>query len=397
VGGSFALLLILFTGQAFAQTEATEKVLPGNPLDGRRLFVEHGCYRCHAVWGNGGTLGPDFATAGAGHSLAELAGTFWNHTPSVIEANHERGLEWPVFTETELANVISYIYYVKLFDEPGDPELGEQWFVGKQCVRCHSVGDDSPGPDRVPLNEFDRYLSPVMLAEEMWNHGSRMRTRQAEMEIPTPSITGREIADLQAFIRQSSTAREREIELLAPPDPNAGRRSFTSKGCVRCHGSDGRGSRFAPDLQEVLQTLTVSEIAGELWNHSAKMTSTMRQRGIQIPRFDGSEMADVIAFLYYLRFFETSGDASRGEQIFDSKGCSSCHAHAGRYPSSAGPDLGQSTSIGTLLGLATAMWNHAPAMQNLSGEDVEWPRFQGDEMSDLAAYLRSIAATPPKP
>ncbi len=82
------------------------------------MFVERGCVRCHAIWGNGGTLGPDFATLGAAHSMQQLAGLFWNHTPRMIETVRRRGFQWPTLTETELANVLSYLYYVKLFDEP---------------------------------------------------------------------------------------------------------------------------------------------------------------------------------------------------------------------------------------------------------------------------------------
>jgi cytochrome c2 len=41
----------------------------GDPISGRRIFVDRGCVRCHSIWGNGGTLGPDFALVGAGRSL----------------------------------------------------------------------------------------------------------------------------------------------------------------------------------------------------------------------------------------------------------------------------------------------------------------------------------------
>jgi cytochrome c2 len=48
---------------AYAQSNQT---IPGNPINGRRIFVEGRCVRCHAIWGNGGTLGPDFASVGGG-------------------------------------------------------------------------------------------------------------------------------------------------------------------------------------------------------------------------------------------------------------------------------------------------------------------------------------------
>jgi hypothetical protein len=39
------------------------------------------------------------------------------------------------------------------------------------------------------------------------------------------------------------------------------------------------------------------------------------------------------------------------------------------------------------------MWEHAPSMFDLVEEDNrEWPRFEGDEMRDLSAYLRALGA-----
>jgi len=102
-------------------------------------------------------------------------------------------------------------------------------------------------------------------------------------------------------------------------------------------------------------------------------------------------MADVIAFLYYLRFNETGGNARQGATVFAGKGCASCHALDGRP--APGPDLKRSRAAGTPLGLATAMWNHAPAMFDVAGSrQVEWPRFERDEMRDLSAFLQTLRA-----
>ncbi len=102
-------------------------------------------------------------------------------------------------------------------------------------------------------------------------------------------------------------------------------------------------------------------------------------------------MADVIAFLYYLRFYEAEGDVKAGELVFVRKGCASCHGGAGR--AAIAPTLAQSTAVLTPLGLATAMWNHAPGMYDLIQlEAVDWPLFEGEEMRDLSVYLKSLAS-----
>ena len=361
-----------------------------DPSAGRRVFHDKGCVRCHAIWGNGGSLGPDFATVGAGRSMQQLAGLFWNHTPRMMETMGRSGFAWPTLSEAELSDVMSYLYYVKLFDEPGDPDLGERWFREKRCAQCHSVGGlgGRVGP---PLDRFARYVAPIMLAEGMWNRGPAMQAMQRSRGVPSPAFVGREMADIQAYIRRVSRETPRRPVFLEPPRPDRGRLLFGSKGCTRCHGATGRGTANGPDLRAATLRMSVSEIAGVLWNHSFEMSSRMQQRGVAFPRFGGTEMADVIAFLYYLRFDETRGDSAAGERVFRAKGCAGCH----RPPSgqSVGPDLSRSAAVTAPMRLAAAMWNHAPAMYGvMRTRTVEWPRFEGDEMRDLSVYLRSMTA-----
>lgn len=382
------VLAWLFVASASTSWAQSAPPFPGDPAAGRAIFVQRGCVRCHAIWGNGGTLGPDFALVGAGRSLQQLAGMFWNHTPQMIRTVRERGFQWSTFTEAELADIISYIYYVKLFDEPGDPDLGYRWFREKRCAQCHLVGGVG-GRGGPALDSYARYVAPIALAQGMWNHGSQMQAQRSEQGVAMPTFLGREMADIQAYIRRNSTLRDREVVFLRPPNPNTGRRLFTTKGCTRCHGSSGTGTAFGPDLRSATQRLRVSEIAGELWNHSFQMAQAMRARGIAFPRFQGAEMADVIAFLYYLRFYDTGGDLRVGELLYTQKGCASCHARDGEV--SIGPDLSESEAALTALGLATAMWDHAPAMYDLAQlQHAEWPLFEGDEMRDLSVYLRHL-------
>jgi cytochrome c2 len=383
------LVCLCFT---VASTAAAQQAEPftGDPAAGRRIFVDRGCVDCHSIWDNGGLLGPDFAVVGAGRSLQQLAGLFWNHTPRMIETVRDRGIEWPTFSEDDLADIISYIYYVKLFDEPGDPDSGERWFREKQCGGCHAVGGIG-GTNGPALDDYARHIAPIMLATGLWNAGPAMQANQRARGIPMPLFAGREMSDIHAYIRRQSALRERNAVFLQPPDPNAGRDLFEQKGCARCHGNDGRGTRSGPDLREATQRMQVSEIAGQLWNHSFRMYAAMGSLDMTFPRFRATEMADVISFLYYLRFYESDGDLSAGRLVYDRKRCAGCHGRDG--DSSMGPDLSGSDAILTPLGLATAMWNHAPAMYDLI-QTQEWPRFEGEEMRDLSVYLRSLVSNP---
>ena len=383
-----ALIWGLVISSTALEAQATA-ALSGNPIVGRKIIAEKGCIRCHSVWGNGGTLGPDFATVGAGKSLQELAGLFWNHTPGMIKTVRQWGIEWPTLTEDQLAAVISYIYYVKLFDEPGDSSAGKRWFEEKRCIRCHTLGDRG-GRVGPKLDKYGKYIAPIMLAEGMWNHGPKMQAKQVAKGVPIPSFGGREIADIQAYIRAAARPTSGSVEFLEPPDPVAGRRIYETKNCIKCHGNSGEGTGFGPNLRMAIQQLRVSEIAAKLWNHSFQMSSSMRGRNITFPRFERNEMADVVAFLYYLRFFDTGGDAETGRTVFQNRGCPSCHIGDGGP--AIGPDLATSKAVLTPLGLATAMWNHAPAMfDRAQSRQVKWPRFEGDDMLNLSAYLRRTA------
>ena len=394
--GRVAALLLLMPAARPAQAQSgATRPAGGDPSAGRRVFVEHGCVRCHSIWGNGGALGPDFAIVGAGRSMQQLAGLFWNHTPRMMETFRRSGFQWAALTETELADVIGYLYYVKLFDEPGDADLGERWFREKRCVACHRVAGEG-GRVGPALDRYARYVAPIMLAEGMWNHGPAMQATQRARGVPTPTFMGREMADIQAYIRRASAPRAREVVFLQPPHPERGRQLFAAKGCVRCHGSTGRGTALGPDLRAATLRMRVSEIAGVLWNHSFEMSARMRERGVSFPRFQGTEMADVIAFLYYLRFNETEGDSVAGAAVFRSKGCAACHRPDSGV--AVGPDLAHSPVVAAPMRLAAAMWNHAPAMyQAMQSRTVEWPRFERNEMRDLSVYLRSLARSAATP
>lgn len=385
-----ALGLLVGACIAGVPQSGSAQTFPGDANAGRRIFVDRGCGRCHSIWGNGGVLGPDLALVGAGRSMDQLAGLFWNHTPRMIETVRLQGFSWPIFTETDLADIISYVYYVKLFDELGDAQLGGQWFIAKRCAECHAVGGQG-GRSGPALDTYARFVSPIMLAQGMWNAGAGMRAQQQALGVPIPEFIGREMADIQAYIRQQSSSRDREAVLLQSPNPGTGEGLFTSKGCVRCHGAEGRGTAYGPNVRTVTNRRRVSEIAGVLWNHSLQMASAMQARGIPVPHFEGTELAEVIAFLYYLPFTGSEGDERRGQEVFSVKGCANCHSPDA--PAPIGPDLSQSEAIGTTLGLATAMWNHAPAMFDMTQlQQLDWPRFEDNEMPDVLAYLRALKA-----
>src|SRR5512139_3005050 len=132
--------LLLCAPVASLRAEPDLKALPDDPLTGRQIFVEKGCPKCHAIWGEGGSLGPDLGKVGVWRSVMELAGVLWNHSPEMIEKMRERRIARPTISTDEMADLAAFLYFLNYFDQPGDPSKGEWLFAQKGCVKCHAVG-----------------------------------------------------------------------------------------------------------------------------------------------------------------------------------------------------------------------------------------------------------------
>ena len=374
-------LAALGTGVRGADQPASE----GSPVRGRELFGQKGCIRCHSIWGRGATLGPDITVVVSGKTWDELVGDFWNHTPRMIDQVSRRGYPWPSLDAQEMADVLSYLYYLRLFDEPGNAVRGGDTFARLQCDGCHTLGGRGGTVGRA-LDQFGAYPSPTPLAQAMWNAGPRMQREQLRRGSAIPQFTGHELADLQAYIRAEGRRTGRNVELQPLPSPTRGEAVYRAKRCGVCHD---RGPGRAPDITRAALSKTSSEITGLLWNHSYAMGTMMAARGVPFPRFQGSELSDLVAYLYFRGYLGEEGDSERGAAVFRNKGCSACHG-----ASLAGaPDLAAVLKRTDRAGLASAMWNHAPQMHRLMAEKAPfWPKFEPGEMRDLAAYLRRVSA-----
>jgi mono/diheme cytochrome c family protein len=167
----------------------------------------------------------------------------------------------------------------------------------------------------------------------------------------------------------------------------AGSKLFQEKGCSSCHS--GGAAAHAPDLAaETAARSGPDQLVTVMWNHAPKMWEQMQQAGIARPAFSQQEMADLLAYLYTLRYVGEAGDASLGERLFRDRRCSVCHSVRGKGGRSA-KDLATVHSSATAVGWATAMWNH-PAVRG-EGEGV---RFVGHDMNDLLSYVRGANESP---
>jgi cytochrome c len=375
--------LTLLLAWLAAGIPAAAQPVEGNSFRGRELFHQKGCSNCHSVWGHGGSLGPEITVAVAGKTWDDLVGDFWNHTPRMIDEVNRQGYPWPTLEPQEMADVLSYLYYLRLFDQPGDPVGGASTYARLQCANCHSLAGQGQGAGG-PLDRFGTFPSPTPLAQAMWNAGPRMQQEQVRVGNPIPQFTGHEMADLQAYIRAEGRRSGREVVLQPLPNPALGAKVYQAKRCGACHD---RGQGRGPDITRSALSKTASEITGLLWNHSYAMGAAMAAGGVPFPRFTGSELSDLIAYLYFRGYIGEDGNPTRGSSVFAEKGCAACH----REGVTDVPDIRTLLQRTARADLAAAMWNHAPQMHLLMAEKgLFWPKFESGEMRDLVAYLRSL-------
>ncbi len=119
------------------------------------------------------------------------------------------------------------------------------------------------------------------------------------------------------------------------------------------------------------------------------MWEEMRERGLNIPNFDNREMADLVAFLYFIPYYGENADLTSGQKVFEEKGCILCHSQEA-VTEREGLDL-KSASQNSVLDLISAMWNHVPEMEKMVTEsNLAWPRFTETEMKNLIRYIQSL-------
>ncbi len=364
------------------------QTLPG-PLEGRKIFVEKGCIRCHSIWGIGGKAGPDLGRI-QGRTLSDVTAVMWNHSVRMAEKMKEQNITFPQFTEEEMRSLLRYLAFIRYFDQPGDFAKGEKLFQDKQCIRCHSLS--SKGGNVGPaLDKFSSEMSPIFLASAMWNHGLRMSRKMAELGISRPQFEGTDIADLLQYIHGNSLVPDPTRSYLIPGDPEQGKQIFRQKRCIFCHSIHGEGGKVGPDLGTLRLKYGVSHIVGRMWNHADKMWGKMQELDIPRPDLSPEEMAHLFAYLYEVGFFEFPGDWKLGKKILEEKKCLSCHSLAGKGEGIA-PDFARIPSLHSTFSFATAMWNHSAKMGEMFKElKKPFPVFQEGELIHLIEYLKNFS------
>ena len=183
-------------------------------------------------------------------------------------------------------------------------------------------------------------------------------------------------------------------QALFPEDPTKGSRLFVTKGCSKCHALKGEGGRGGPDLGKVDLGDSQLELASSLLNHIPSMTQDMARTKVLKPNLNGDELTEISAYLYFLKFFDEPGNATRGRYLFNEKSCNLCHPLSGKGQEGA-PGLDQFPQNISPIFLSQTIWNHGPVMiARMVKLGIPWPVFRGTEMMDLLEYIKANARGP---
>jgi len=385
-GAAWWLGLLAWSGCAgvvCAQTGSIASARSADVMAGWRVFHTKRCAECHAIWGQGGRVGPDLGrTASKQQSGAQLAGVMWNHIPKMLGRMEQTGRPPTTLTHDEMDDLFALLFFARQLDDTGNAQRGERVLQAKGCTECHDIGSslEGVGPD---LAKWGRFANPVAWAQMMWEHAPMMEKAMRQSGIAWPKLQGDDIIHILAYVRSVGSSGEREY--LRPGDQRLGRVLFQDKGCGECHPGTG------PDLTRRELPKSVGALTARMWNHSPKMAAAMREHEVARQPLTAQELADILAYVLVLGHSTAQGDAGRGRVVFQQKGCVQCH-DSDQMADSVGPPLTELQGNGGPADMAAAMWNHGGAMlERMTEAGVSWPVFHDSEMTDLLAFLNNVA------
>ena len=338
---------------------------------GEQLFRQEQCVQCHSVDGTGGSLGGDLSKRiDRDFTPAVMASLMWNHAPEMWAAMKSQGIVKAQLSAEGAADLFAYFVSARFFEKPGDAGRGKLAFGARHCADCHGIAT-SPVASAPPAAKWESLADPLVLAQQMWNHGTKMRAEFANRKLAWGQLTAQELTDMLVYLQNLPETRDVPRNFQFPP-PEPGEKLFQSKGCADCHTG-----KLA--LEDRLRNQTLTEIAVDMWNHQPGMKQPP-------PVFTPEEMRQLLGYVWVRQYFRGQGNAERGKAVFTAKSCATCH----NDPASGAPRLARGEDAYTDVTMVSILWEHGPRMlDQMTQRHLAWPRFTAREMSDLIAYLNA--------
>lgn len=270
---------------------------------------------------------------------------------------------------------------------PESPTKGARLFVTKGCVKCHALKGEGGkvGPD---LGKIDLGETQLNLAAKIWNHIPSMVLSMERIRMGKPTLNGQEFSEISAYLYFFKFFDE-------PGNALRGRALFSEKGCLQCHPFTGKGKQGEPGLDLFPQNLSPIFLSQVIWNHGPEMLFRMSRLGMKWPKFNGTEMMDLLEFIKTNAkgtaetAFITPGSPKEGKRVFTAKGCFQCHRIRGGG-AKGGDDLGKKAKrfYKSLTQIASILWNKGEVvLTEMAKTPAGIPKFTPKEMADLLSFL----------
>jgi mono/diheme cytochrome c family protein len=338
----------------------------GDARRGELLFQSEQCIQCHSFQGKGGATAPDLSKRiDRDYTPAVMASLMWNHAPAMWGAMKSKGIAKSEMTPDIAADLFAYFVSARFFDRPGDAGRGKHAFAERHCADCHGISTQIEGGGP-PVAKWGSLSDPLVLAEQMWNHGAAMRAAFAQKKYPWAALTGQELTDILVYLQNLPETRDLARHFEFPPS-EAGEQLFQAKGCTNCHTG-------AMAMEKLLKHQTLTDIAAAMWHHQPEMNQPPAT-------LSPDDMRQIIGYIWTRQYFTGTGSTERGKKVFAEKNCAVCH----NDPSSGAPKLNKGQTDITMV---AALWEHGPRMLDLMNtKKLEWPRMTARDMDDLVAFL----------
>jgi cytochrome c2 len=251
---------------------------PGDAGRGKRLFSDKQCAVCHGLTE---AKIPEAKPVAQWEALGQpisLINALWNHAANMRQEFARRKVAWPQLAAQDLSDMLVYLRNLPAARGiPARLEItsganGAALFKSKGCLDCHT--------GRLTLAPRLKGKTLTDIAVDMWNHASHMAATPARLDVS-------EMRELTSYLWADQFFED-------TGSLTAGRRVFTAKQCVVCHSDPSSG---APHLPKPRQSFTGAAMVSALWHHGPRMQEQMKAKHVPWPRFEGTEMADLIAYL----------------------------------------------------------------------------------------------------
>jgi mono/diheme cytochrome c family protein len=254
---------------------------PGDAGRGKRAFAERGCAGCHGLTDYVRPLVKPVSQWDVLADPVALAEAMWNHRSRMAQETGAKRVRWPELSAQDLADILLYLR--NLPSAPSRPAVfsigagsnGAVVFTADGCAACHGSGP--------VLAHQLQGQTLTEIAAAMWNHAPKMIAAGAKLVKLDPG----EMRDLLSYLWT-------EQFFESSGSASRGARVFEAKHCAGCHLNGANG---APKFPDANRSFNSASMVSALWHHGPRMLAQMQSTHVAWPRFEGTQMADVIAYL----------------------------------------------------------------------------------------------------